>query len=96
MRYKVSSRSTIWRRKQTATPETFGRPVMRPKGAPVLSAFEVARIALLLPFARPLKRSGSWFTNTQIARMASALSDMRHATDTCVDPLIRPEDEYGE
>jgi hypothetical protein len=69
---------------------------VRPKGAPILPALEVARIALLFPFVRPLKRSGSWFTNSQIARMASALSDVQQAIDTCVDPLIRREDEYGE
>jgi hypothetical protein len=81
---------------RTATPETFGSAVVRPKGAPILPAEEVARVALMLPYTRPGKRSGSWFTHVQIAEMASASADIQMAIDRNVDPLIRKEDEYGE
>lgn len=68
-----SSRTTLWRRKRSASPETFGQPAYRAKGTPCLRADEAATIALMFPYLRKLSKNGQRFSYPQLARMASAL-----------------------
>ncbi len=63
----------MWRRKISASPETFGQTAYRSKGTPCLRATEAATIALMYPFLRKLSKTGQRFSYPQLARMASAL-----------------------